>query len=66
MVAQKRVAIYQLIKRFEDRLHQLNIGLAVWCPEPLISVLADVAMGVDQYEEGSIDTQIVWAKGWKE
>jgi hypothetical protein len=59
-------AMNQLIKRFEERLHQLNIGLEVWCADPLASETTDLAPEGDDYEEGAVDLELGWAKGLKD
>jgi hypothetical protein len=55
--------INDLIKRVEERLRQLNIGLEVWCSAPLVSTPVDVSTDEETYEEGSRDTELGWAKG---
>jgi hypothetical protein len=58
--------INQLIKRFEERLRQTNVGLQVWCPRALATEPIDVSTDEETYEEGSLDTYLGWTKGWKE
>src|SRR6266508_324953 len=58
--------INQLIKRFEERLRQTNVGLQVWCPRALATEPTDISTDEETYEEGSLETYLGWAKGWKE
>jgi hypothetical protein len=58
--------INDLIKRFEARLRQLNIGLEVWCRGALDTEPTDVSTDEETYEEGSVDTELGWAKGVKD
>jgi hypothetical protein len=58
--------INQLSKRFEERLRLLNVGLEVWCTEPLVTEATDLSNDEETYEQGSIDTELGWSKGLKE
>jgi hypothetical protein len=59
-------AVNELIRRFEERLRLLNLGLEVWCSEPLATEPTDLANDEEVSEPGTIDTELGWAKNYRE